>query len=92
VVTNPRIFDPPSTIRDGLQFVDGLLARPNCSLIRPGPQHWSIFRGLCEDRNLKSKIVADAAHAALAIESGCEWVTAHTDFARFAPPLRWRHF
>ena len=35
--------------------------------------------------------VADAVHAALAIESGCEWVTADTDFARFAPSLRWMH-
>lgn len=92
VVTNPRIFDPPSTVRDGLQFIDGLIARPTCCLIRPGPHHWSIFRRLCEDGNLKGKIVADAAHAAVAIESGCEWATADTDFARFAPPLRWRHF
>lgn len=38
-----------------------------------------------------SKLVADAAHAALAIETGCEWITADTDFARIAPPLRWRH-
>jgi hypothetical protein len=91
VVTNPRIFDPPSTVRDALQFVDELIARPACSLIRPGPNHWSIFRRLCEDGKLKGKIVADAAHAALAIESGCEWVTADTDFVRFAPPLRWRH-
>jgi predicted nucleic acid-binding protein len=36
-------------------------------------------------------MVADAAHAAVAIESGCEWVTADTDFARFSPLLRWKH-
>jgi predicted nucleic acid-binding protein len=60
-------------------------------LIRAGSGHWSIFRQLCEQRELHGKLVADAAHAALAIESGCEWVTADTDFARFAPPLRWRH-
>jgi len=29
-------------------------------------------------------------HAALAIEHGCELVTADGDFARF-PGLRWRH-
>jgi predicted nucleic acid-binding protein len=33
--------------------------------------------------------VADAVHAAVAIENGCEWVTADTDFSRFVPPLRW---
>jgi hypothetical protein len=40
---------------------------------------------------LRGKLIADAAHAALAIETGCEWITADTDFARFAPLLRWRH-
>jgi predicted nucleic acid-binding protein len=36
------------------------------------------------------KLVADAYHAALAIEHGCEWVTADGDFSRF-PGLRCRH-
>jgi toxin-antitoxin system PIN domain toxin len=91
VVTNPRVFDPPSTVRQTFHFIDALLALPACSLIRPGPNHWNIFRRLSEEGSLKGKIVSDAVHAALAIESGCEWVTADTDFARFAPPLRWRH-
>jgi len=91
VVSNPRIFDPPSSATQAFRFLDALLARPTCSLIRPGPQHWAIFRRLCEQGRLRGKLVADAAHAALAIESGCEWVTADTDFARFAPALRWAH-
>jgi toxin-antitoxin system PIN domain toxin len=91
VVTNPRIFNPASTVEQAFQFLDDLLARPNCVLIRPGSQHWAIFRQLCNEGNLKGKLVADAGHAALAIESGCEWVTTDTDFARFAPPLRWMH-
>ncbi len=91
VVTNPRIFTPPSTAGRAFKFIDALTSRPTCSVIRPGPQHMKIFRELCEKGNLNGKLVADAAHAALAIESGCEWVTADTDFARFAPPLRWVH-
>ena len=91
IATNPRIFDPPSTTVQAFRFVDALAARPGCSLIRPGPDHWTIFRQLCEGGELRGKIVADAVHAAVAIESGCEWVTADTDFARFAPKLRWRH-
>lgn len=91
VVTNPRIFAPPSTPQQALQFVEALLARPTCVLIRPGSGHWPIFRRLCDEGNLRGKLVADAVHAALAIESGCEWVSAETDFARFAPALRWRH-
>jgi toxin-antitoxin system PIN domain toxin len=91
VVTNARVFDPPSTSGQALRFLDALLTRPNCTVIRPGPSHWGIFRELCEETNVRGKLVADAVHAALAIESGCEWATADTDFARFAPVLRWRH-
>jgi toxin-antitoxin system PIN domain toxin len=91
VVSNPRIFDPPSTSGVAFKFLEALIERPGCSLIRPGPDHWSIFRQLCETARLKGKLVADAAHAALAIESGCEWVSADTDFARFTPLLRWQH-
>src|SRR6185369_1868816 len=89
VVTNPRIFSPASTGEESCRFLDALVERPECILIRTGLQHWTIFRQLCRNVNVKGKLVADAAHAALAIESGCEWVTTDTDFARFAPPLRW---
>lgn len=91
IVTNGRIFDPPSSVEQAFQFIDALLERPDCIVVRPGPKHWKIFRDLCEASGARAKIIADAAHAALAIESGCEWVTADTDFIRFAPFLRWHH-
>ena len=91
LVTSPRIFSPPSTLEQALRFIDALLSLPSCNLMRPGPQHWSIFRELCGSTRLKGPLIADAVHAALAIESGCEWVSADTDFARFAPRLRWAH-
>jgi uncharacterized protein len=91
VATNRKIFDPPSAAAQAFRFLDALLERPGCCLIRPGPDHWTIFRELCANGELKGNLVADAAHAAVAIESGCEWVTADTDFARFAPSLRWVH-
>lgn len=91
VVTNARIFEPASTSEQAFRFLDALLKRPNCCVLRPGAGHWGIFRQLCEEKKLRGKLVADAAHAALAIETGCEWVSADTDFARFAPELRWQH-
>lgn len=90
VVTTAKIFQSPTTADEAFEFLDRMIEMPGCQVIRPGPNHWSIFQGLCRRGQLKGKIMADAAHAALAIESGCEWVTADTDFARFAPPLRWR--
>jgi uncharacterized protein len=57
---------------------------------RPRPSHWSIFVRLCEQANVTGNLVSDAYLAAVAIESGCEWITTDRDFARF-PGLRWRH-
>jgi uncharacterized protein len=39
---------------------------------------------------VKGNLVADAYHAALAIETGSEWITTDRDFSRFSA-LRWRH-
>jgi len=58
--------------------------------LAPGPQHWEIFSGLCQAIGAKGGIVTDAYFAALAIESGSEWITTDRDYARF-PGLRWRH-
>src|SRR5262249_38694645 len=41
----------------------------------PGSQHWSIFTRLCREAGANGNLVADAWDGALAVESGCEWVT-----------------
>ncbi|PYQ24292.1 MAG: hypothetical protein DMF79_02095 [Acidobacteria bacterium] len=51
---------------------------------------WEIFKRFCRDYGIRGSLVADAYFAALAVESGSEWVTTDRDFARF-PELRWRH-
>jgi predicted nucleic acid-binding protein len=63
--------------------------QPHCQIIEPGPRHWSIFTGLCRSANAYGNLVPDAWLAALAIESGCEWITNDRDYARFKG-LRWR--
>lgn len=90
IVTNPRAFQPVTPRREALAFIDELRAQPNCIVVRPGARNWEIFSGLCEQAQATGKLIADAYHAALAIEHGCEWVTNDADFARF-DPLRWRH-
>ena len=90
VVTHPRIFDIPTTLKVASEFIDQLLDPGTCVHIRPGPRHWPIFTKLCKDSDAKGNLVADAYLAALAIESGCEWITTDRDFARFKG-LRWRH-
>ena len=90
IVTHPRIFDPPSPYAQALGFAEVLREHPAATPVRPGPRHWEIFRGLCRTTGATGNLVADAWLAALAIESGCEWVTTDRDFARF-PGLQWRH-
>lgn len=88
VVTNRRIFRDPSSLDAALGFVGELIARPTCRLVRPGPRHLGLFLVLCRDLGLGGGLVADAYHAALALEHGCTWITNDTDFARF-PGLAW---
>lgn len=89
IVTHPRIFKQPSRLDVALAFVAGLLAQPNAVIVSPGPRHWEIFTRLCRDADARGNLVADAYLAALAIESGCAWITTDGDFARF-PGLAWR--
>jgi len=90
IVTNPRVFKRPSTLDEVFAFTGELLRRPGVRLVSPGQRHWAIFEKLCRDSGASGKLVADAYHAALAIEHGCTWVTTDGDFARF-PDLRWQH-
>lgn len=90
VVTHPRVFDPPAPLEDALAFVDVVRSPPGCSLIAPGPRHWNIFTDLCRRAGARGNLVPDAYLAALAIESGSEWITTDRDYSRF-PGLRWRH-
>lgn len=90
VVTHPRVFNPPSELATALAFVAQLREQPNCVLVQPGPRHWDIFQRLCTEAGVKGNLVPDAYLAALAIESGCEWITTDGDFSRF-PDLTWRH-
>lgn len=90
IVTNPRIFARPTPVNIAVSFAGELRGFPNCVTVAPGPRHWSIFSRLCLEAGAKGNLVADAYLAALAIESGSEWVTSDRGFSRF-PGLRWRH-
>ena len=90
IVTHPKVFKQPSAWTEAAEFVQTLRNQPNCRCIACGDRHWGIFSDLCRKADAKGNLVADAFLAALAIESGCEWITTDRDFARF-PGLRWRH-
>lgn len=89
LATHPRIFVHPDSLADAVAFVSVLLDQPHCQIIEPGPRHWGIFTRLCRGANAYGNLVQDAWLAALAIESGCEWITNDRDYARF-DGLQWR--
>jgi uncharacterized protein len=89
ITTNRRSFVNPSSLSEAIGFCEDLLGQPHAELVEAGPRHWDIFTRLCRDANITGPLVTDAWYAALAIESGCEWVSYDRGFGRF-PGLRWR--
>ena len=90
IVTHPRVFRDPTPLDDALAFTTEVRDRPNRVPISAGPRHWEIFTRLCQAVHARGNLISDAYLAALAIESGTEWITTDRDYARF-PGLRWHH-
>lgn len=89
ITTHPKVFAMPSGLDEVLRFCDIILSPSHCVAIQPGERHWNIFKRLCIEADARGNMVPDAWFAALAIESGAEWITLDRDYARF-PGLRWR--
>ncbi len=90
IATHPRVYARPSGLKEALAFAAAVRDRANAVLVAPGSRHWTIFERLCTESGARGNLVPDAYHAALAIESGSEWITTDRDYGRF-PGLRWRH-
>ncbi len=89
ILTHRRIFAVPSSPAEVFTLFDDLLAADGVVRVCPGPRHYEVFADLCQSADARGALVADAQHAAVAIEHGATWVTLDRDFARF-PGLRWR--
>jgi len=90
ITTNRRVFKRPSTLDEVFAFVTQLAQRPTARVVAPGPEHLALFEQLCRESGASGKLVADAQHAAIAIEHGCTMATTDSDYDRF-PGLRWQH-
>jgi toxin-antitoxin system PIN domain toxin len=89
ITTHPKVFAVPSSPDEVIRFCNILLDQPHSVIIQPGERHWQIFTRLCTEADARGNLVPDAWFAAMAIESGCEWITLDHDYARF-PGLKWR--
>lgn len=92
VITHPRFPGGATSLPQALAFIDALHESTACRVLAPGPRHWQLVSMLCRDAHAVGKHVADAQHAAVALEHGCLWVSRDSDFAKFVPSgLRWQH-
>lgn len=90
VITHPRVLSSPLAPDRAISIASRLREAPAAVPLEPGPRHWPLFEDLCRRTEARANTVPDAYLAALAIEHGCEWITADRGFARFLG-LRWRH-
>lgn len=85
VITDRRIYkETAATIEEALAFAAAIREQPHAVVVNPGARFWSIFTDLCRTVGASGKLVPDVVLAALAVEHGCEVVTADKDFRRFA--------
>ena len=90
IVTNPRIFERPESIKDAWKQIKEWLECPSAWIPRPAERHVEILEGLLVDLNITANLVPDAHLAALAIEHGLILYSADGDFGRF-PDLKWQN-
>lgn len=85
IVTHPAFQPQPTPLPQALAVIESLAAMATCVMPGPGDKHWNLVKSLCDAVSAKGKMVADAQHAAVALEHGCIWVTRDTDFESFRP-------
>jgi uncharacterized protein len=83
VVTHPRVFTLPTPFDTAMAFADSIAGHPCSYPVLPGAAHWNIFTHLCYAVKPSGNLFPDTFFAALAIESGCTFVTCDRGFKQF---------
>jgi len=93
IVTQPKFPNGPTPLSQALAHIDHLVYQPNFSWAAPGSSHWELMSSLCRNTQTSGKRVADAQHAAVAIEHAATFISADSDFHSFkAHGLRFEHW
>ncbi|HTF36442.1 MAG TPA: type II toxin-antitoxin system VapC family toxin [Myxococcota bacterium] len=87
LVTNPRVFEHPASIRAAWHQVEEWLDCEAAWIPLPTERHPEVLARLLTEANVRANLVPDAHLAALAIEHGLMLASTDGDFARF-PGLR----
>jgi len=84
VVTHPRIYRPPTPLRDAIQQVEFWMESPMLRLIGEGPGYWEHLRALLEAGRTTGPAIHDARVAAIWRFSGVSEIwTADRDYSHF---------
>ena len=87
LVTRAAVVRRPLDPDDAFDLVEQWLDWPGVQIVRPGPQHWTVLRGLLGPLGTAGNLTTDAHLAALALEHRATLCTTDGDFRRF-PGLR----
>jgi toxin-antitoxin system PIN domain toxin len=84
VVTNPRVFSPPSDLSEALGSLERLRESPSLVILGQSPGHLRTMLRTIRDSDATGNLVHDAHIAAICIEHGVsELYTMDRDFSRF---------
>lgn len=85
IVTHPRIYAPPSTLKQATEQVSAWMASPSLVLLGEPTDYWPTLQGLLASSRAVGPKVHDARVAALCIAHGVrELWSADRDFSAFA--------
>jgi uncharacterized protein len=91
VLTYPGLMGERISMRQAIAIVDEWVDLIHVRVLAPGvhgQHHWTLFKEMLINGDVRGKLTCDAALAALTIEYGGVLYTTDRDFARF-PGLRW---
>jgi toxin-antitoxin system PIN domain toxin len=84
VVTHRSIFEPPSSLQQALEALDGLLASPSIRLLSPASHYFELLSKTLRSAEATGNMAFDAQIAAVCREHGVRTLlTADRDFSRF---------
>lgn len=84
VVTHTRLFDPPSTLEEAIECLEGLLECPTLRILSPGDRNPKLFGEALRVADARGNLAFDAQIAAVCREHGAgKLLTLDRDFARF---------
>lgn len=89
VVTNPRVYDPPSTVDEATDQVEAWTDSPSMVVLCESSGHWRLLKRFLIRGRIRGPMVHDARIAAICSSHGIsELWTADRDFSRFPMPAR----